>query len=55
MAEITEWRAKDIARTLRAVTQFLDRPAKQLWIDYDAEADVLYLSFFKPQRATDSE
>jgi uncharacterized protein YuzE len=26
-----------------------------LWIDYDAEADVLYLSFAKPQRATDSE
>ncbi len=23
-----------------------------MWIDYDKEADVLYLSFRKPQRAT---
>jgi uncharacterized protein YuzE len=33
----------------------VDFPAKQVWIDYDAEADVLYLSFSKPQKATDSE
>jgi uncharacterized protein YuzE len=26
-----------------------------VWIDYDSEADVLYLSFRRPQRATDSE
>ena len=26
-------------------------PAKQIWVDYDKEADVLYLSFRKPQRA----
>lgn len=30
-------------------------PAKRLWIDYDKEADVLYISFRRPQRATDSE
>jgi uncharacterized protein YuzE len=29
-------------------------PSHQLWIDYDAEGDVLYLSFEKPQQATDS-
>ncbi len=29
--------------------------SRQVWIDYDAEADVLYLSFRKPQQATDSE
>jgi uncharacterized protein YuzE len=27
----------------------------KVWIDYDKEADVLYLSFEKPQKATDSE
>ncbi|MFW5640684.1 MAG: DUF2283 domain-containing protein [Thermodesulfobacteriota bacterium] len=27
--------------------------ARQVWIDYDKEADVLYMSFRKPQR--DSE
>jgi uncharacterized protein YuzE len=26
-----------------------------MWIDYDREADVLYISFKRPQRATDSE
>ena len=26
-------------------------PAKHIWVDYDKEADVLYLSFRKPQRA----
>jgi uncharacterized protein YuzE len=26
-------------------------PAKNIWVDYDKEADVLYLSFRKPQRA----
>ena len=26
-------------------------PVKHIWIDYDKEADVLYLSFRKPQRA----
>lgn len=27
-------------------------PIQHIWIDYDREADVLYLSFRKPQRAT---
>jgi uncharacterized protein YuzE len=25
-------------------------PVKNIWVDYDKEADVLYLSFRKPQR-----
>ncbi|NCO83628.1 MAG: hypothetical protein COZ31_02255 [Nitrospirae bacterium CG_4_10_14_3_um_filter_44_29] len=25
---------------------------EHMWVDYDKEADVLYLSFRKPQRAT---
>lgn len=28
--------------------------ARPLWIDYDREADVLYISFEKPQNAEDS-
>jgi uncharacterized protein YuzE len=55
MAQVAEWRAKDFARILQAVPRLIHFPAKQLWIDYDAQADVLYLSFSKPQRATDSE
>jgi uncharacterized protein YuzE len=26
-----------------------------MWLSYDAEADVLYINFKKPSRATDSE
>ena len=29
-------------------------PARQVWMDYDVEGDVLYLSFAMPQQATDS-
>ncbi|MBF0233597.1 MAG: DUF2283 domain-containing protein [Desulfamplus sp.] len=28
--------------------------ARQAWIDYDMEADVLYMSFRKPQRASET-
>jgi len=27
---------------------------KKIWIDYDEEADVLYISFKRPQRATET-
>ena len=30
-------------------------PHQYLWASYDAEADVLYISFKKPSRATNSE
>ena len=30
-------------------------PNGYLWSSYDAEADVLYINFKKPSRATDSE
>ena len=29
-------------------------PSDHMWIDYDKDADVLYVSFERPQRATDS-
>ncbi len=32
------------------LTQF---PSKRFWVDYDEEADVLYISFKRPQKATD--
>jgi uncharacterized protein YuzE len=52
MAQGAELRNKDIARILKAVPMLVDFPAKQMWIDFDAEVDVLYLSFCKPERAT---
>lgn len=30
-------------------------PLKKFWLDYDSEADVLYINYQKPQQATDSE
>ncbi len=54
MAQVKAVSAKDIARFLKAVPQLLRLPAQKMWIDYDEEVDVLYISFRKPQRATDS-
>lgn len=36
------------------IDQVLSLPAHQMWTEYDAEADVLYISFRKPQQANDS-
>lgn len=30
-------------------------PVDKVWLDYDREADVLYVGFRRPQEATDSE
>lgn len=38
-----------------AVPHLLRLPARKVWTDYDAEADVLYVSLQRPQKATDSE
>jgi uncharacterized protein YuzE len=39
----------------QSIPHLLALPSKHSWIDYDEEADVLYLSFEKPQSASDSE
>lgn len=36
------------------IDQVLALPAHHVWTDYDVEADVLYISFRKPQQANDS-
>jgi uncharacterized protein YuzE len=33
----------------------MEKQIIKMWIDYDKEADVLYISFNHPQKATDSE
>jgi uncharacterized protein YuzE len=38
----------------RLIPLLLQLPSRQVWVDYDAESDVLYLSFETPQQATDS-
>jgi uncharacterized protein YuzE len=39
---------------LKAIPYLLLAPSKRIWIDYDDTADVLYISFRKPQQANDS-
>lgn len=38
----------------RLIPLLLQLPARQVWVEYDAEGDVLYVSFARPQQATDS-
>ena len=49
---VTEKTIKEISK---AVAHFIKLPVDRMWIDYDKEADVLYISFRRPQKATDSE
>lgn len=44
---------KIIQNVEKIIPQFV-KIARQMWIDYDKEADVLYISFEKPQNANDS-
>ena len=40
---------------MSSVPHLLKMPSRRIWVDYDEEVDVLYLSFQKPQQADDSE
>ncbi|HPU29097.1 MAG TPA: DUF2283 domain-containing protein [Syntrophorhabdaceae bacterium] len=46
---------ESINELFKAVSSFLRLPQKKMWIDYDETADVLYISFRRPQKATDTE
>jgi hypothetical protein len=39
---------------LDSVPYLLKSPSNKVWMDYDEEADVMYISFYKPQNANDS-
>jgi len=43
-----------IGQCVNIASDILRMSARQIWIDYDKEADVLYMSFRKPQRATET-
>lgn len=51
MAEATKVTKREL---LKVAASLLKLPASKVWADYDEEADVLYLSFRKPQDAKDS-
>jgi uncharacterized protein YuzE len=43
-----------VREIFEATPHILKFPQTKMWIDYDKEADVLYISFKRPQKATDS-
>jgi uncharacterized protein YuzE len=48
-----------VSQTIESVTQavplLLKFPERRFKVDYDSDADVLYISFRHPQQATDTE
>lgn len=47
--------AAAIKEIFEAVSHIKKIGAKHLWFDFDEEADVLYVSLERPQRATDTD
>jgi len=49
---VTQSTQKIIGQCATLAREILQMPVRNVWIDYDEEADVLYMSFRRPQRAT---
>ncbi len=46
---------KTPAAILKSIPLLIDFPRGRFWVDYDHEADVMYINFERPQRATDTK
>ena len=46
---------KSISYLLKAVAHLIKLPRTRMWLDYDSEADVLYLHFEEKPSSTHSE
>jgi uncharacterized protein YuzE len=46
---------KSIGSILRVVSHLIRLPRKHMWLDYDTDADVVYLHFEEKPRSTHSE
>jgi len=46
---------REITEINKMIPHMMKLPIKKFWSDYDTEADVMYINFLKPQKATDSE
>jgi uncharacterized protein YuzE len=46
---------KNIGYLLKAMVNFIKLPLTKMWLDYDAEVDVLYLHFEEKPTSTHSE
>jgi uncharacterized protein YuzE len=55
MATVAPKKTADfVSNCIAAATKIMKLPARHVWLDYDKEADVLYMSFRKPQRAKET-
>jgi uncharacterized protein YuzE len=55
MATVSAKKTGDFAgRCVALAMEMLKLSAQHMWLDYDKETDVLYVSFRKPQRATET-
>lgn len=55
MAQMTAMNTDEfIGNCVVMASDMLKLTAQHVWLDYDKEADVLYMSFRKPQRATNT-
>ncbi len=52
-AELLE--EKNISYLLKAMANFVKLPQTKMWLDYDAESDVLYIHFEEKPTSTHSE
>jgi len=49
----TELRKEGLIKSCMTIaSDIIKLPIEHMWLDYDREADVLYISFRRPQRAT---
>jgi len=46
-------REEVIKEIFKATPHLLKFPKERMWIDYGKDADVLYINFKRPQKATD--
>ena len=46
---------KNLSHLLKAVSHLVQLPQHRMWLDYDEEADVLYVHFVDQPRSTHSE
>ncbi|MBI4515979.1 MAG: DUF2283 domain-containing protein [Deltaproteobacteria bacterium] len=46
--------ARAVEQIAAAIPHLIRLPQGRAWVDYDREADVLYISLKRPQRATDT-
>lgn len=55
MAQMTAMNTEDfIGKCVVIASDMMKLKAQHVWLDYDQEADVLYMSFRKPQRASNT-